>query len=122
MSKNMKKLEEVFEHIQPSGIFQDKNRPYNGQAHTSRGQRGKQEVKGLTMRDIADCVRIAIWESAFSPEDAASIFDVDLSEVDPVAIEQNVACNIENMMGIYPNIRNLESSDIPMIELDWDEE
>jgi hypothetical protein len=120
--KNVKKLEEVFEQLQPSGIFQDRNRPYNGQPHTDQGTRGKQEVKGLTVRDITDCVRIALWESAFSPDDAVSIYDVDLSEVDPIAVEQNVTCNIEKMMGIYPNVPKLKDIDIPMIELDLEED
>ncbi len=34
----------------------DRERPYNGQPWTDSGIRGKQEVKGLTMRDIQDCL------------------------------------------------------------------
>lgn len=34
----------------------DRNRPYNGQPWTNNGIRGKQKVKGLTMRDIKDCL------------------------------------------------------------------
>lgn len=34
----------------------DRNRPYNGQPWTDDGERGKTEVKGLTMRDIKDCI------------------------------------------------------------------
>jgi len=34
----------------------DRERPYNGQPWTDDGIRGKQEVKGLTMRDIKDCL------------------------------------------------------------------
>jgi len=30
-------------------------RPYNGQPHTPTGERGKEEVKGLTIRDVLDC-------------------------------------------------------------------
>jgi hypothetical protein len=108
--------------MQPSGIFQDSRRPYSGQSHTDQGERGKEEVRGLTMKDITDCVRVALWESAGSSENAETIFDVDLSEVDPIAVEQNVTCNIEKMMDIYPNIPKTESTDIPMIELDWEEE
>jgi hypothetical protein len=34
----------------------DRNREYNGQSWTDDGERGKTEVKGLTMRDIRDCL------------------------------------------------------------------
>ena len=34
----------------------DRERPYNGQPWTHNGIRGRQEVKGLTMRDIKDCL------------------------------------------------------------------
>ena len=34
----------------------DRKRPYNGQPWTDNGIRGKQEVKGLTMRNIKDCL------------------------------------------------------------------
>lgn len=41
----------------------DRERPYNGQAHTDYGERGKQLVVGLTMRDIKDCLVMAILDS-----------------------------------------------------------
>jgi len=34
----------------------DRDRPYNGQPWTDNGIRGRQEVKGVTMRDIKDCL------------------------------------------------------------------
>ena len=34
----------------------DRDRPYNGQPHTDHGERGKTEIKGLTMRDVVDCM------------------------------------------------------------------
>jgi hypothetical protein len=34
----------------------DRNRPYNGQPWTDNGIRGAQEVKGITMRDLKDCL------------------------------------------------------------------
>jgi hypothetical protein len=37
-----------------------RERPYNGQPWTDNGIRGNQEVKGLTMRDIKDCLIQAI--------------------------------------------------------------
>lgn len=33
-----------------------RDRPYNGQPWTTNGIRGQQEVKGVTMRDIKDCL------------------------------------------------------------------
>lgn len=33
----------------------DRERPYNGQSWTDEGERGKTEVRGLSMRDIRDC-------------------------------------------------------------------
>ncbi|MFW6272882.1 MAG: hypothetical protein ACOC2U_03785, partial [bacterium] len=39
-------------------------RPYNGQPHTDQGERGRTEVKGLTMRDIQDCFVKAVLDSA----------------------------------------------------------
>ena len=34
-----------------------RDRPYDGQSHTDNGERGKTLVEGLTMRDIADCIK-----------------------------------------------------------------
>ncbi|MEJ7830279.1 MAG: hypothetical protein WKF91_18870, partial [Segetibacter sp.] len=42
----------------------DRERPYNGQSWTDHGERGKQEVKGLTMRDISDCFIKALLKSS----------------------------------------------------------
>lgn len=114
-------LSEILENLAPSGIFQDRHRPYNGQPHTDNGIRGMQQVQKITMRDICDCLRIAIWESCGSPENAESIFDCDLSVCDPLALEQNLTCNIEKMMGIFPNVPKLSFNDIPIIEIEDDE-
>jgi hypothetical protein len=124
MDELAENLPEILESISTSGIFQDRHRSYNGQSWTDDGIRGMTEVKGLTMRDVADCLRIAIWESCGSPEDAASIYDCDLSECDAIAITQNLTCNIEKMMGIYPNVPKLESvfDEIPMIEINEDKD
>lgn len=97
-------INEVLKTISPSDIFQDRNRPYNGQRHTDNGERGTQEVSGVTMRDIADCLRIALFESCGSPENVKSVYDLDIGKCDAIAIEQNLTCNIEKMMNIYPNI------------------
>lgn len=130
----------------------DRERPYNGQSWTDSGERGKTEVKGLTMRDIKDCLIRAILESAPTDEyfenfhkcwdfseckhdtDKAKptqflldkieqedpdylhvkaelgtwrpqdVYKIRWEEIDPIAMAQNLTCQIEKMMGIYPNI------------------
>lgn len=44
----------------------DRERPYNGQSHTDEGERGKQLVSGLTMRDLKDCLIKAMLLAATS--------------------------------------------------------
>jgi hypothetical protein len=129
----------------------DRERPYNGQSWTDEGERGKTEIKGLTMRDIRDCLIKAMLVSSpskkYLDEDFTKCWDfskclndgdkptptqylidrqnetdfistkVDLGtwrpqdvykinwqDVDPIAICQNLTCEIEKMMGIFPNI------------------
>ncbi len=102
----------------------DRKRLYSGQPQTDYGERGKTEVKGLTMRDIRDCYTRAVIISA--PEDSGikeelykeaikgeqanltenDLFGFNLDRLDPVAIAQNMMCEIEKMMGIFPNIPN----------------
>lgn len=84
-------------------IFRDRNRNYNGQPHTNEGIRGSTEVKSITMRDLTDCLRIALYESCGSPNGITSVYDLDISKCDPVTIEQNLTCNVEKFMGVYPN-------------------
>lgn len=97
----------------------NRERPYNGEAHTDYGKRGKTLVEGLTMRDICDCyVRgLLLASSHLVPElyaeackgedaklDRNNIYGFNLDEVDPGAVQQNMMCEIERMMGIFPNI------------------
>lgn len=127
----------------------DRERPYNGQSWTDDGERGKTEVKGLTMRDIKDCLIKAMLMSApydnylstdewlkcwdFSSGEGKptqylldkqnepdyvstkselgtwrtqDVYKIDFSKVDPLAIAQNLTCEIEKMMGIFPNIKD----------------
>jgi hypothetical protein len=100
-----------------------RQRPYAGQPHTDFGERGKTLVSGLTMRDICDCfVRgfimagnhvydPALYEEAQKGErgriDANDLFGVDIDSIDPVAIMQNMMCEVEKMMGIFPNVPKL---------------
>lgn len=39
------------------------------------------------------------------------VYKVDFSNIDPLAIGQNLTCNIEKMMGIFPNIPKIEDKD-----------
>lgn len=122
----------------------DRNRPYDGQPWTDLGKRGKQEIKGLTMRDIVDCLIKAmitssppsleffdrfnelfnIIEGEAKPSETLrkeqnkfphckvelgtwryqDIYKLDWSHIDPMAICQNLTCEIEKMMGIFPNL------------------
>lgn len=107
-----------------------RNRPYNGQPWTDNGIRGKQEVRGLTMRDIKDCLIQALLVSSPNIELAKKVFEIskdpdigigteyaakgtwrtqdvykiDFNDVSPIAIAQNLTCFIEHYMGIYPNL------------------
>lgn len=123
----------------------DRERPYNGQPHTDHGERGKAEVKGLTMRDIRDCLIRAMlvsypnkeytefeefkkcWD--FSTGEAVAtqylkdnqdkyvsakvelgtwrdqdVYKINWEDIDPLAIANNLTCEIERMMGIFPNV------------------
>lgn len=96
-----------------------RDRPYNGQVWTNMGKRGKTEVTGLTMRDIRDCYIRAVllsashlvpdlYTEADKGEDANicgnDLYGFDLDKLDPIAISQNLTCEIERMMGIFPNV------------------
>ena len=93
------------EHVKDNSlIFEDRGdvamtahreRPYLGQAHTTHGERGKTEVKGITMRDVADCIARGF---------AQSLCPGDKWDFDEGAIVKNAMCNVEKMMGIYPNV------------------
>ena len=108
-----------------------RDRPYNGQPHTSTGVRGATEIKGITFRDLRDCfirayalshityesgslARIqpnaALADEASKGEDAA-MCENDLytlqGDMDPMAFCQNLACEVEKAMGIFPNVPEL---------------
>lgn len=102
-----------------------RDRPYSGQPHTTTGMRGATEVRGITFRDLRDCyVRAvllsaghlvpALYEEANKGEAAAlcenDLYGFDLDQLDPVAIVQNLCCEVERVMGIYPNVPRLGSN------------
>lgn len=94
-----------------------RDRPYNGQAHTDLGQRGKQAVHSLTMRDLRDCFIRAVamstgpgelYREACKGEHANisenDLYKVDWSQTDIIAVQQNLTCEVERIMGIFPNL------------------
>lgn len=111
----------------------DRERPYNGQPWTTEGVRGKKEVKGVSMRDIKDCLIQAflvssgselankVFEISDDPDIGKGtkyaakgnwrikdVYEIDLSKIDPIAVADNLACFIEHYMGIFPNIEHEE--------------
>ena len=103
-----------------SDIRNDRARSYDGQPHTSYGDRGKQVLSGITMRDIQDCFVMAYLQATKRSDVVESgewreymvydeVFEDDGRpyDLDPIAIAQNMTCNIEKMMGIYPNVPGL---------------
>jgi len=109
---NIEQLGEVMEHLSPSDYLStlDRNRPYNGQPHTDTGERGKQLISGLTMRDVRDCfVKACYHSSGLNAEEyPRSVYELPWEDMDPIAISQNLTCWIERYMGIFPNIPSLE--------------
>lgn len=147
---------EIWSSQSASDYRNDRERPYNGQSWTDDGERGKTEVKGLTMRDIKDCLIKAIltcsateeylkdenfskcWDFSECKHDTdqpkptqflldkikeedpdyihvkgelgtwrqSDLFKIRWEEIDPLALTQNLTCEIEKMMGIFPNIGN----------------
>ncbi len=111
----------------------DRERPYNGQDHTFHGKRGKTIIKGLTMRDVADCIVQGFLAASCKPElqnkaneinknmqnteHAAKgnwryqdVYEIEC-DIDPIAVIQNTICFIEHYMGIFPNISNEDIKD-----------
>jgi hypothetical protein len=59
----------------------DRDRPYDGQPWTDDGERGKAEVKGLTIRDVTDCYVKAVLLSSANDEYFKNFSDLwDFSE------------------------------------------
>lgn len=103
------------ERINPSSLAAhlDRERPYDGQPHTDTGERGKTEVRGLTMRDIRDCyIRACYDASGLSPEEwPGDVYKLPWEQMDPIAIVQNLTCWIERYMGIFPNVPRVVTED-----------
>jgi hypothetical protein len=99
-----------------------RDRPYNGQPHTDEGERGRTEVRGITFRDLRDCyirawflasghVNLAAYNEANKGENAVlceqDLYGWDTNQVDPMAVFQNFSCEVEKLMGIFPNVPKL---------------
>ena len=94
----------------------DKARPFTGQSHTDQGERGKTEVRGIRFRDLADCAVRAFVDSCPEAGDEMrnrrddgtlnynDLFTLDIEEMDPVAFIQNLTCQVEKTMAIFPNL------------------
>lgn len=100
-----------------------RGRAYNGQLHTDTGIRGQTEIKGITFRDLRDCYIRAVFLSAghLNPtlyaeackgENALlsnnDLYSLDFNQLDPIAVGQNLSCEVERVMGIFPNVAGIE--------------
>lgn len=108
-------LSQAFSDAEGASAYRgDRERPYNGQPQTTFGERGQTLVDGLTFRDVMDCFVAGLLDCCgvdqpelYEVADMAlheNMYEVDLNNIDPGAWWQNMACRIEKMMGIYPNV------------------
>ena len=91
----------------------DPDRPFTGQPHTDQGERGKTLIAGLRFRAVADCFVIgwlrASGRSSLAESGTATyndVYECD-DDIDPLAVMQNMMCEMERRMGTYPNILRL---------------
>lgn len=104
-------LETELEKIGPTSLAAhlDPTRPYDGQPHTDHGERGKTKIEGITFRDLRDCFIRACYESSgLPPKDwPGRVHDLPWDDMDIIAVAQNLSCNVEKAMGIFPNVPRL---------------
>lgn len=97
-----------------------RGRPYADSLHTVHGVRGSTLVQHMTIRDIHDCYLRAIvlssggacGEAVYNEAckgESGNLSDADIFaawsvRLDPFAVGQNLMCEIERLMGIFPNI------------------
>ncbi len=120
MENNINKvLNDAFDDLGHNDDCMDRNRPYSGQPQTSTGKRGATEIKGIAFRDLRDAYIRAVFQCAHDQmphlyEEAQKgeqalisendLYKLDWNALDPMAIQQNLSCEIERLMGIYPNV------------------
>jgi len=71
-----------------------------GQAHTFVGERGDTTVS-VKLRDVY----FAVLEGLRLASGADTVDQIDLEGVDEIAVAQNTCVAIEQVVGIYPNVR-----------------
>ena len=102
----------VMEAISPSTFprVEDRERPYNGQPQTVEGERGRTIVRGLSFRDVRDCfIRGCFMASGLSRNEwPDSVYDLPWHRIDIIAVQQNMSCEMERLMGIFPNVPGVE--------------
>jgi len=100
-----------------SAYSMERDRPYDGQPHTSAGERGKTKVEGVTFRDVSDCIILGLLESTGEPlkENPVEndVYSVDWNDIDFMAVVKNSLIRIEKLMNIYPNISKLTCENWP---------
>ena len=114
---DIKEILDDFDSSQGMNAQLYRNRDYVGQPHTDAGERGKTEVKGITMRDVVDCFVLGAFDASGDQFDGEfyekaqhgniswnDIYKLDLDKIDPIAWSQNMMCRIEKLMGIFPNV------------------
>lgn len=113
-------LEEMIDEVSGNNKYSmRRDRLYDGQPHTDTGERGQTEIKGITFRDLRDCFIRAVmlsaahiqgneYEEALKGENARisanDLFSLNLNDIDPMAVAQNLSCEVEKIMGIFPNV------------------
>ena len=116
----IKTLTDAMDELGGNDDDMSRGREYTGQPHTCLGRRGAEEIKGVTFRDLRDAYIRAVFLSAHHQkphlyEEADKgvdgmlsendLYNLDWNDLDPMAIQQNLSCEIEKLMGIYPNIK-----------------
>ncbi len=91
-----------------------RDRPYMGQPWTDDGERGTLLINGLTARDLRDCfvkgallscdhqgkqLYESVENNTWRTDD---VYKIDWNDLDPIAVWQNMSCEIERMMGVFP--------------------
>lgn len=105
----------------------NRDRPYSGQPHTDGGTRGMTEINGITFRDLRDCFVRAVALSSGDQLDGRlyreadkgpngllsenDLYNLNLNRIDIMAVSQNLSCEIERVMGIFPNVPRLIETD-----------
>lgn len=123
MRKFIEILKDSFVEIAGSSAYSnERDRPYDGQPQTANGLRGRELISGLTFRDVKDCFINGALLSCGGIDGCENLYEraetntwieddlykIPFEKIDPLAMWQNMACEMEKMMGIYPNVPRLQ--------------